>query len=382
MSYIIFSEKITDREGNRLSRQLLKDTFKEAIDIQKKLLSDNKRIACFFIDPLLNSFEAANKFYFGILECDSIRKLNTYKSGAGPILAISDARELIDNDLYDAVFIFGHEPLLSNSHDYGKDEIKKAMDIFGDKSKKSLVEYYNLITQQLCSEMGFTREHFFELSDKLFDNYYRTYSGISGTEVDYNRGKFLDAINAGLFKMTDCANPNLDFAGGIIVANNKTAEFLRIPEDERIKILGVKYIVVEGLPQNIDKIVGNQDNIFPHLREVFIQAQTESGIHVAEEFKSRNLYLEVYTCFPPVPLAFLLATGLVKDADDLPEFLKKYEITITGGMNFARAPWNNPALIGLVDMYKKMKKGVVKYGLIHGNGGIGEMQGVVILQLD
>ena len=49
-------------------------------------------------------------------------------------------------------------------------------------------------------------------------------------------------------------------------------------------------------------------------------------------------------------------------------------------MNFARAPWNNPALNGLIEMVNTMKDGPVKYGLIHGNGGIGEIQGVAILE--
>ncbi|OLN28807.1 hypothetical protein DSOL_3884 [Desulfosporosinus metallidurans] len=49
-------------------------------------------------------------------------------------------------------------------------------------------------------------------------------------------------------------------------------------------------------------------------------------------------------------------------------------------MNFARAPWNNPALNALIDMCKAMRKGVKNYGLVHGNGGIGEIQGVAILE--
>lgn len=90
--------------------------------------------------------------------------------------------------------------------------------------------------------------------------------------------------------------------------------------------------------------------------------------------------LELYTCSPPIPLAFLLTTKMVESIRELPKFLSSYEITSTGGMNFARAPWNNPALNALIDMCKAMRKGVKNYGLVHGNGGIGEIQGVAILE--
>ena len=232
MLNIIYSEKITSREANKISRQVMRETFKDALTINRMLLSSNKRIAYFFIDPLLNSFEAANKFYFGVFKCESIEKLNTYKSGASPIQALSDAKELICKDLYDAVFIFGHEPLLSNKKNYGKDEIKKAMDIFQD---KSLIECYNSISHQMCKEIGITENQFMEISDKLYGNYQKTYIQNTGTEVTHNRGRLLNDLNADLFKMTDCANPNIDFAGGIIVVNDKTAEFLQIKKEDRIK---------------------------------------------------------------------------------------------------------------------------------------------------
>lgn len=69
---------------------------------------------------------------------------------------------------------------------------------------------------------------------------------------------------------------------------------------------------------------------------------------------------------PPIPVAFLLATKIIEDIGQLTDFLGRNEMTITGGLNFARAPWNNPVLNALIDMYKRMKKGTVKYGLVHG----------------
>lgn len=376
MATIIYAEKLVSREGNKLTQEVLKDVFKEAIIINHKLSSGHRRTAYCFIDPLMNSFEAANHFYFNILECDSIEKLNTYKSGASPVQALFDAQELIHHDLYDAVFIFGYDTLLTDKQVYGKDVIKQAMDIFNG---RSILECYNLISHKMCEELGISKEFFFQLTDGLYINYRNTFSKNTSEGVSYERGRLLDNLDGDLFRITDCANPNIDFAGGVIIVNDNTASFLNA-KDERVRVSGVKCSMVTGSPQTIDKIVGHGDHLFPHLRRSFLEAQDQANMNVLEELKNKNLRLELYTCFPPVPLAFLLTTKMVDSKSELPDFLLKYDITITGGMNFAGAPWNNPALNGLIEMVKIMRKGGEKYGLVHGNGGIGEIQGIAILE--
>lgn len=67
--------------------------------------------------------------------------------------------------------------------------------------------------------------------------------------------------------------------------------------------------------------------------------------------------------------------------EQMPEFLLKHSITITGGMNLARAPWNNPALNGLITMVQRMQMNGENIGLIHANGGLGYRQGVAILRI-
>ena len=79
-------------------------------------------------------------------------------------------------------------------------------------------------------------------------------------------------------------------------------------------------------------------------------------------------------------MAFLLVSGLVDILDDIPDFLSKYSITITGGMNLARGAWNNPALNALVLMHQRLCDGPEKLGLIHGNGGLGYRQGIAIVE--
>ncbi len=372
---IIYAGKITAKEEHQLTISAVKETFKEAIELHWKLVANQKRIAYFFIDPLLHSFEAANQFYFEVFECDTIDKLNTYKSGASPIQALSDAKELINAGLYDLVMIFGYEPLLSNKRKYGKEEVTKAMSIF---ESYTIIQSYNEIAHQLCIKLGISKDQFRSFADQLFQNYHQTYERLLDQEVPSKRGRQLDDMHADLFKLTDCANPNIDFSGGLILANEETSNLLG--NSHRITVSGVKYVSVKGTPHHIDEIVSKNGTIFPHLKEAFLKATDQSAVDVVREFKNRNLYLEVYTCYPPIPTAFLLASGLIENIDELPQFLQQYEVTITGGMNFARAPWNNPSLNALIDMYFKLKETNVKYGMVHGNGGIGEIQGVAILE--
>lgn len=378
MTEIIYSGKLEDRLGSKVSYKSAKETFWEAIKIHYKLLKNKSRIGYFFIDPLINNFEAANKFYFRVFDCQSICKINTYKSGAGPIQALSDAKELINYDLYDAVFIFGYEPLLTNKQIYGKEAITQAMRIFPD---KSILECYNHLAKNLCRKYCLSEDEFIFLCDQLYLNYKKTYENILGLEVEGKRGKTLSDLGANLFQLTDCANPNIDFSGGIIVTSKKTSKLLQIPENKKVKVTGASYCMVQGSPQRIDEIVGKKGNIFPHLKTAVKAAANQSNLNIVQEFKKGNLYLEAYTCYPPIPMAFLLATEIVGDMAQLPAILKDYEITITGGMNFAKAPWNNPALNGIIEMYQKLKNAKKSsYGLVHGNGGIGEVQGVAIFK--
>ncbi|WP_321492193.1 hypothetical protein [uncultured Desulfobacter sp.] len=375
---IIYSKKISFQQANTLSPQLMKERFHGAMGINNILEAQNKRIAYFFIDPLLHSFEAANCFYFGILECNIIKKINTYKTGAGPIQAITDAVELIRNGLYDAVFIFGHDPLLSDTKNYGKEIIKKAMEIFED---CSLIQCYDLLARQLCRETGISDDQFRKLSDDLFNNYLNTFQNRSGARLNLSRGKILRDLGSDLFCLTDCANPNIDFAGGLIVANNCTAEQLNIPKDRWVKVLGSQCSMVKGSPKEIHSITGKGTDLFPHLKEAFQSVQTESRIDIIQEFQNKNLLLEAYTCYPPIPMALLLTEGFIGSIHEVSDFLQHHQITVTGGMNIARAPWNNPALNGLIEVTEQLvKDSHAKYGMVHGNGGIGEAQGITILE--
>jgi len=90
--------------------------------------------------------------------------------------------------------------------------------------------------------------------------------------------------------------------------------------------------------------------------------------------------LEAYTCYPVVPLAFLLHSGLVRDMAAVPGLLRDFEVTVTGGLNLARAPWNNTTLNSMVVATQLLRgRGPKKLAGIHGNGSLGYQQGFLLL---
>lgn len=376
MPTIIYGQSITEKKEPGIGEERLRETFAGAAAILRKLEEAGKRVACFFIDPLLDYFEAGNRFYFRVLGCRAITRMNWYRTGAGPVCALADARDLINRDGADAVFIFGYEPLLSDRNSKGKAAVQQAMDIF---SGVSLLACYNALGQALCDAYGLTDDEFSGLADALFDNYRRTWSRNTGNKRAIPaRGKNMAAAGAPLFKLTDCANPNLDFAAGIIVCNRAATDYLRVPPEERVRVAAAGYAVVEANPTGLSAIAGTRERPFPHLKAVFSDLCHAAQMDPAAALRDGSLLLDAYTCYPPIPMGFLLACGFIQDIRELPDFLERHEITVDGGLNLFGAPWNNPVLGSFVAMRERLaERG--GYGLVHGNGGMGEAQGLVLL---
>lgn len=374
MAYIIYAGSVNDFEGNNFTNEFIKNKFLQAIEYNKKAQEKGLKTAYMFIDPLLDSFEAANRFYFNILECREISSLNVYRSGCGPIQAVSDAYNFISNEICDLVFIFGYEPLATFKIKKGKKVLSKAMDIYDG---VMLPEAYNRLTKHLLEILNISHEQFFLISNALYENYKKTYG--KNSETVHDRTKKMSDFNADLFTLTDCANPYVDFSGGVIISSDKAAQELKVARKDITQLRGAGYKVVGDGPDFIEKIAGTKENIYPHLENAYNRVCADSGIDYKAEFKNQNGLLEAYTCYPPSPMALLLATGLVENIDEMVNFLDHNEITVTGGMNLARGPWNNPALNGLISMHNELKTSDKEYGLVHGNGGLGGFQGLALL---
>lgn len=379
MSKIIYAKKAEDTSGELFTLEYVKGLFADAGSLIRRMQKDGVRLACFFIDPLLYHFEAGNEFYFEALEIEPVANISYYRTGAGPMHAICEAKKMIDGGMADAVSIFTYEPLYYNKKHSGKEAVQKAMDdVFRG---VSLIECYNRIGEQMCGVLGISKDQFRETSDALYNNYRRTYEEIHGEgSGPSGRGKNLADAGGDLFFLTDIANPNIDFAGGVILGNDKVYEKYNSFGPQTISIRAAAHEMIYGTPERIPALVGERENVFPHLKRVFGQIETDGQISLPQTLAGGELLLNAYTCYPPIPMAMLMCGGFVESFDEIEGFLVDHQITIDGGMSLARAPWNNPAFSAFIGMCEKLRESEEKYGLVHGNGGMGESHGLVLVE--
>lgn len=323
--------------------------------IEELLVRKNVRYVKCIIDPLS-------------VVWDSPLDAHHYRSGCGPLEALHDAKLMITRDVCPCVIIEGEDMLKTG---YERHERHRLMLIYGE--RWTLPEAYTELSKVFMKRWNMDTDSFKRLAGLLFENYMRTASNAGPRPIiDEKWYEFV----TDLFRGVDCANPRVDFSGRILVCNEDVADLLNIPENERITLIGTGLgILPHDGPEYVNEIAS-----YDHLRSAFQDACMEAGIDFPAQFLSGRALLEVYTCYPVVPLAFLLTAGIVSSPDKIEELLKKYEVTVTGGMNLGRAPWNNASLNALVVMYYRLRECTYSVGLVHGNGGLGSRQGVAILE--
>lgn len=293
-----------------------------------------------------------------------------FQSGCAPILALARAREMLAEGTAQAVLIRGDEPLRTG---YDPQKRRELMRIYGD---VSIPEAYTRLARLQMQRLGLEPLAYRRLADALLDNYART-ARRRGLEARSARG---EQAATSLFRFADCANPNLDFSGAVLLGTARAAAALDPPADAFAKLLAVAVECVDDGPEHLARIVD-----YPHLEQAYGRACDQAGLDFAARFGAGEALLEAYTCFPPVPLGLLLATGIAPDPAALEPVLARHEITVTGGMNLAGAPWNNPALHGVIVMWERMTSSPEarrvgrRVGLVHGNGGVGGYQGVAVI---
>ncbi|MBR2551690.1 MAG: hypothetical protein IKF05_01685 [Erysipelotrichaceae bacterium] len=376
MINVLYAKQSEDRSGEFLTVDNILPLFSDAAGMLQEMEEKGKRVAWFFIDPLIDHFEAGNRFYFEVMGCKSLPKINYYRTGAGPIHALADAKLYIENGLCDAVAIFAYEPLYMCKKKLGGAAIRKAMDIFDG---VNLISCYNRLAEQLCQELGIQTEEFKKISDALYDNYIRTYSALYGeNSFSRDRGRMLEDMGGYLFHLTDCANPNVDFAGGMILCNDETYRAFN-KEETHVVLDSAACKMVYGNPNKTAAITENGE-ILPHLRKISEALEKESGIRMKEELDKDDLLLAAYTCYPTSPFGLLFACDLVRSVEEIYPFLERHEITVEGGMSLGRAPWNCSAFRNAILIAQKLSASSQHYGLVHGNGGMGETQGLALFK--
>ncbi len=289
---------------------------------------------------------------------------NHFRSGCAPVTALDHAAKLISSGSHTAVRITGIDPLRSR-YEADKNLRNTLMAIYGPEC--SIPQAYTLLARAFMSLHHIDETAFKHLAELLYENYSQT----AKVEGFYTPPK-PEAFNfvTDLFRAVDCANPVIDFHGSLILSRKP------LPNQPAIQVHGTALAETSGDgPSHIQEIAR-----YEHLKSVCQSLEAKTGINLADEFTNGDALLEAYTCFPVVPLAFLLASGIVQSPSQIPDLLKTHEITITAGMNIARAPWNNPALHGLIAMHQHLSNPhAPAHGFVHANGGLGYRQGLALL---
>lgn len=288
----------------------------------------------------------------------------SFRTGCGPVMAVARAWELLRDNHADAVLVRGEEPLRTG---YDPRDRRRLMRFYPG---ITVPEAYTRLAYALMGRLGMDAETFRRLADGLLANY-RATARERGLDPFRGQGK---RTCTELFRYEDCANPNIDFAGALLLGSPAAADRLPPPATRRIRLLGVAVETVDDGPEHVAVIAS-----YGHLRKAYLRACEQAGIAFTQRFLAGQALLEAYTCFPPVPLGFLLASGIAADPEALMPVLEAHAITVTGGMNLAGAPWHNPALHALIVTHERLLEGRHECGLVHGNGGVGGYQGVAIL---
>lgn len=285
------------------------------------------------------------------LEDGWVEHENTFKSGAAPIWALKAAVELLDAGL-DLVLISGRD----NLRHLSAAELQAKMKVFDD---TSLVDAYTELTRRFLDLRGIDTSELADLSRALESNYRRSAE---------RRGIVVEPryeMASELFRMVDCANPRIDFEAQVLLAREDVAQELGL---KGITVGSVECVEVPDGPENLEELA-----TYSHLSEIYSKLPDISG--------HRDVVLEAYTCFPCVPLALVELLSGSSSPAAWHAFIRAHELTLSGGMNFARAPWNNPALRGIVLVSHALEKSCEqRFGLVHGNGGLGGRQGLAILE--
>ncbi|MES2526645.1 MAG: hypothetical protein V4598_06135 [Bdellovibrionota bacterium] len=288
-----------------------------------------------------------------------------FKSGASVMDAIEKARDLLKLKLADVVVIGGTDLLKTG---YAPGAREKYMKLY--QNKHTPLEGYNKLVPLFLKSHKLSEKNYFIIRDALFKNYARTFKGKLPDE------RWFKPLTK-YFRGVDCANPNVDYSAQIVLTLKESADTLKVPANKRMEIIGNAFtkLTVDGY-ESLPKIAP-----YLHLKRTIDKALKEAKIDFKTEFLKGRALMDAYTCYPVVPMGLILRLGLVKKLEEIPELLKKREVTVTGGLNLGKAAWNLTSLNAMIVMREKLlssKK--ARVGLVHGNGSLGNQQGITILK--
>lgn len=345
--YVIAADKIVDGI----------DDSHETDDVRNALQSSSFQVAEFDVAPLS-------------LPWNATLPQGCLRSACSPLEAVLIFKKLLATNKAQAMVLSGRDFIRSG---YEKSQRNKFMEIYGE--GETPLTGYTKLAPAFIESLGISREQFRTVCGHIFENYLRTYRGLHPDAVPPADTWFEPVTE--FFRGVDCANPSVDFSGCAVFGNSEVADYFAVPESSRIRITGCSLY-----KSGKDGLDGIGDIIaYSHLEKAYDAACEEAEIDFTKRFLAHEALLEVYTCYPIAPLAFLIKSRLVTGVSEIPEFLDSYEITITGGLNLSKAPWNNTTLSNLVTMVHRLRERTTpNLGGIHGNGSLGYQQGFMILE--
>jgi len=288
---------------------------------------------------------------------------NHFRSGCGPLEALAYAQTQLKEGAFEAVLIEGQDALKTG---YSKEEREALMlEVFGP--DYPLTEAYTDLARSFCHQQGLSFTDFRKLRAALFDNYQR-----SAPDIRPDERWFAEITE--LFRGVDCANPYTDYSGGLLLTREDLLGSFDLSKPPvAVKGVGIGLAQGDGI-DHLDELAN-----YWHLEKAVHYANLEAELEFAEVFNQGGALLEAYTCYPVVPLALLLRGDFVQDLQEIPAWLKQHALTLKGGMNLNRAPWNLPALRALIEMTLALQHNSSLIGGVHANGGLGYKQGFAIL---
>jgi hypothetical protein len=297
---------------------------------------------------------------------------NRLRCACSPMIAILEAQRLFSRQEADAVVIRGRDFIRSEFRDR-KAERKRLMHLYGEDGH--ILDAYNRLAHAFLSHWRIAPEEFRDLAGALFENHFRVWRR-RHPNAERPEGKWFEPVTD-LFRGVDCANPSVDFEGCLIIATGEAAKRCGIAPESCVRIAGCRVEqACEDTLESIPRVVP-----YRHLRAAFEKTCDQAQVDFREAFLSGKALLEVYTCYPVVPLGFLLATGFAGSIREIREFVAGCPLTITGGLNLAKAPWNNTTLYAIAEMANRLKMGDAPcLGGIHSVGALGYKQAFAILQ--
>jgi hypothetical protein len=201
-----------------------------------------------------------------------------YARGAStPIRPMSDASVSFAEGELDCLIVSGDDPIRS---EFASRKAERDRRMVAYPSGDTFLSAYTKVAREFVRQVGMREEEFRALSEMLFDNYRRTHTRLHPQERP-PEGRWFQPVTE-LFRGVDCANPNVDFVGCMILMTDAAADVCAIPVRDRIQVLAAN--VATACADDIARIA--EVASYRHLGLVIDRTVEESRVDFCAEFRA------------------------------------------------------------------------------------------------